>query len=94
MLIATLKWYDSVGILASMSSPRTIKRKHLLPFPIGAELVVLIAVPLWASNAVIPYGRRLPRSRQKLRRSVMADVDPPGSRRRRSENRTALSGEG
>lgn len=94
MLIATLKWCDPVGILASMSSPRTIKRKCLLPFPIGTELVVLIAVPLWASNAVIPYGRRLPRSRRKLRPSVMAALDPLGSRRHRLENRIALSGEG
>jgi len=94
MLIATLKWYDSVGILASMSSPRTIKRKRLLPFPIRAKLVVRIAVPLWASNAVIPYSRRLPRSRRKLRRSVMADLDPLGRRRHRLENRIALSGEG
>ena len=94
MLIATLKWYDPVGILPSMSSPRTIKRKRLLPFPIGAKLVVRIAVPLWASNAVIPYSRRLPRSRRKLRRSVMADLDPLGRRRHRLENRIALSGEG
>ena len=60
MLIATLKWYDPVGILASMSSPRTIKRKRLLPFPIGAELVVLIAVPLWAFKRSDPLRSPAP----------------------------------
>jgi hypothetical protein len=57
-LIATLKWFDTVGILASMGSPHTIKR--FLPFPIGAGLFVPIAGPFWTSNASDPLRSPIP----------------------------------
>jgi hypothetical protein len=41
-----------------MGSPHTIKR--FLPFHIGAGLLILIAVPLWTSNASDPLWSPIP----------------------------------